>query len=134
MISSYAYTLCRRAVVVTMDLSTFKLHLFHTDHWLSDAKNVCQLWLTAPAWTDGANMQAAPQAPARRRMSSWSVAAVIQYLEKEDAAGVAVIMKNNSVNGADLLEMTTATCTEALRCTPFAACKLMQLRDKYLNQ
>ena len=36
---SYLYTLAPRAVIVTMDLSARNLHMFQTDHWLSDSAN-----------------------------------------------------------------------------------------------
>ena len=49
MMYSYPFTLCRRAVIVTMDLSAKNLDLLETDHWLSDRKNVKVLNLTAPA-------------------------------------------------------------------------------------
>ena len=35
-------------VVATFDLSASNLHLFKTDHWLSDPRNVIQLHLTSP--------------------------------------------------------------------------------------
>ena len=53
MMYSYTYTLCRRGVVATFDLSASNLHLFKTDHWLSDPRNVIQLHLTSPAWETG---------------------------------------------------------------------------------
>ena len=37
MMYAYPYTLCRRAVVATFDLSAANLKLLHTDHWLSDS-------------------------------------------------------------------------------------------------
>ena len=48
MMYSYAYTLCRRAAVVTMDLSAKNVHLLDTDHWLSNPKNIITLRLTEP--------------------------------------------------------------------------------------
>ena len=47
---SYPFTLARRAVVVTMDLSAANLDLLESDHWLRDPQNVTVLRLTAPAW------------------------------------------------------------------------------------
>ena len=58
MMYAYAFTLCRRAVVVTLDLSARNLHMFTTDHWLSDPQNVLVLRLTAPAW-----VTASPETP-----------------------------------------------------------------------
>ena len=45
MMYAYPYTLCRRAVVATFDLSASNLELLQTDHWLSDSRNVMQLRL-----------------------------------------------------------------------------------------
>ena len=50
---AYPFTLSRRAVVVTMDLSADNLGLLETDHWLSDPKNVMVVKLTERAWMDG---------------------------------------------------------------------------------
>ena len=134
MIYSYVYTLARRAVVVTMDLSASNLHMLQTDHWLSSQENVLQLWLGWPAWMQAAATRTQPLLTARQRMFDWTVAALAAYLEQEDAEGVARIVRSNSVNGADVLEFTEATCAESLRCTPFVARKLLLLRDKYLAQ
>ena len=43
---SYKYTLAKRAVIATFDLSAANLQAMLTDHWLSDAQNVIQLRLT----------------------------------------------------------------------------------------
>ena len=48
---AYPYTLCRRGVVATFDLSAKNLDAFQTDHWLADCRNVIVLNLTAEAWT-----------------------------------------------------------------------------------
>ena len=40
MIYAYPFTLRRRAVVATFDLSAANLRMLRTDHWLSDARNV----------------------------------------------------------------------------------------------
>ena len=52
MIYAYPFTLARRAVVATMDLSAANLLAFDEDHWLSDRRNVSQLWLDAEAWVE----------------------------------------------------------------------------------
>ena len=49
---SYPFTLARRAVVVTMDLSAANLDLLESDHWLRDPQNITVLRLTAPAWVE----------------------------------------------------------------------------------
>ena len=50
MMYAYPFTLCHRAVVVTMDLSASNLECFNTHHWLSDERNVMALHLVAQAW------------------------------------------------------------------------------------
>ena len=69
---------------------------------------------------------------AQQRMSSWKVNTLASYLEQEDAEGLAALVRKNSVNGSDLLELAESSCIDGLRCTPFAARKLMLLRDKFL--
>ena len=46
MCHSYKYTLARRAVIATFDLSAANLDALRTDHWLSDSQNVIQLRLS----------------------------------------------------------------------------------------
>ena len=46
MIYSYKYTLARRAVVATFDLSAKNLTALKVDHWLQNPLNVLQLHLT----------------------------------------------------------------------------------------
>ena len=50
MMYAYHFTLCRRAVVATLDNAAANLNLFHTHHWLSCPDNVMLLQLTEPAW------------------------------------------------------------------------------------
>ena len=50
MMYAYPFTLCHRAVVVTMDLSASNLQYFTEHHWLSDKRNVIALRLEAQAW------------------------------------------------------------------------------------
>ena len=50
MMYAYPFTLCRRAVVVTMDLSAANLSVFDDHHWLSDKRNVIVLKLTDAAY------------------------------------------------------------------------------------
>ena len=45
MIYSYKYTLARRAVVATLDLSAKNLGALKADHWLHNPLNVVQLHL-----------------------------------------------------------------------------------------
>ena len=46
MMYSYKYTLAKRAVIATFDLSAANLDALQTDHWLSNPLNVIQLHLT----------------------------------------------------------------------------------------
>ena len=134
MMYSYPFTLCRRAVIVTMDLSAKNLDLLETDHWLSDPKNVQVLKLTAPAWVDG-RPDAAPAAPMGRRdaMASWAVADLVLFLEKHDLAGPANVLYQNGVNGRDLLDMSPDSMQHDLRLSAFAARKVLVARDTYLQ-
>ena len=50
MMYAYPFTLCHRAVVVTMDLSAANLQYFSNHHWLSDKRNVIALRLSTRAW------------------------------------------------------------------------------------
>ena len=52
MMYSYPFTLCRRAVVATMDLSASNLQYFSEHHWLSDKRNVIVLRLMEQAWQE----------------------------------------------------------------------------------
>ena len=49
---SYAYTICKRAVVATFDLSAKNLDAFSSDHWLNNEKNVIVLRLTENAFVE----------------------------------------------------------------------------------
>ena len=95
MMYSYSYTLSRRAVVVTMDLSALNLHMLKTDHWLSSEANVWQLWLDRPAWIHADNIPVPPAMTAQQRMSSWKVNTLASYLEQEDAEGLAALAKSS---------------------------------------
>ena len=50
MMYAYPFSLCRRAVVVTLDLAAANLAFFRTHHWLSSPENVIVLTLGGPAW------------------------------------------------------------------------------------
>ena len=130
MVYSYPFTLCRRAAVVTMDLSARNLELFVTDHWLSNPKNCLVLRLTAPAWVGAAQR---PPVSARTRMSSWSCQELQDYLHAHDMAGLADQLYAQSVNGADFLDLTEVEFVEELRISPFAAKKLIIARNHFVN-
>ena len=130
---SYPFTLARRAVVVTMDLSAANLELFATDHWLSDPKNIVLVRLMEPAWVTGE--AAAPTAPANTRdlLSKCTVVEFGNVLRGKDLAGPAAILGANGVNGADMVTMTETLLEQELRLTPFAARKVIQARDAFLS-
>ena len=129
---AYPYTLCRRAVVVTFDLSATNLALLKTDHWLSDERNVVQLWLKEPAWR-GAHSAVPTTVCPRDEISSWSVAALADFLCQNDMHGPATSLRTAGVNGADLLAFQSAAeMASDLRLPTFTARKLLQLRDNYI--
>ncbi len=129
---SSLYTLCRRAVVVTFDLSASDLHMFDTDHWLRDAKNVIQLKLTAPAWDVPGAVLAAPPPP-RAVMSAWSVNSVVSFANARDLAGPAAALFASGVNGSDLLEVTEDVLVKEVRVTPFGARRVLAARGAFLG-
>ena len=130
---AYPLTLCRRAVVVTMDLSAANTDLLYTDHWLSDPSNVMLVRLTEPAWETGAAVQQAVPLTKRETMTQWTVGDVVSFLTRKDLAGPASVMHANGVNGADLLGITTSTLEQDLRMSSFAARKVVSARDSYLQ-
>ena len=132
MMYSYPYTLCRRAVIATLDLSAANLKLFRTDHWLSNPENVIVLRLTQPAWGHGSDGQA-PQRTAAETMARWTVADVVHFLEEADLDGPAEFCRQSGVAGADLLQLTAAELIAEVRLSPFAARKVSSVRDAYLN-
>ena len=123
---SYPFSLCKRAVVATLDSSAANLHMLTTDHWLSNPANVLQLWLTSPAWAapgeDNAGAQEAGGV-------TWGVDAVASFLEAADLSGPAHVCRQNGVNGADLASFTLDTLQQELKLSPFAAKKIIKARD-----
>ena len=99
MMYAYNYTLCRRAVVATLDLSASNLHMLTTDHWLKERKNVIVLRLSEPAWI-GATP--APAVQPAEQMKAWCVAEVADFLRSADLEGPAAVCHANGVNGSDL--------------------------------
>ena len=131
MVYAYTYTLCRRAVVATFDLSAQNLHLFKRDHWLADPRNVIQLHLASPAWDTGAGTGGTPVSPTEQ-MRSWTVAETVRFLEGRDLVGPAEQARRSGMSGADLLELSQQQlCTEVLL-TPLAARKVVAARDEFL--
>ena len=131
MVYSYTYTLCRRAVVATFDLSARNLHLFKFDHWLSDSRNVIQLDLTSPAWETGASASTQPRSR-EDQMRSWTVAETGRFLKEHDLAGPAEQAWRSGVNGADLLQLSPEDLCSEVRLTPFAARKVAAAKNAFL--
>ena len=131
MIYSYPFTLCRRAVVVTMDLAAKNLELFNTDHWLGNSKNCIVLKLSAAAWNDGS--PPAPEPRPRDKMATWTCQNLHDDLEAHDMTGLAAQLHNQSVDGSDFLSLSEEALTHELRLTPFAAKKLLKAREVFLN-
>ena len=132
---SYPFTLCRQAVVATFDLSAVGLEAFKNDHWLSDDRNVIQLWLDAPAWhatADGARPSPERAATPRAQMTKWGVTETAAFLERCDLHGPAQVCRQNGVAGADLLQFSVTALAQDLRLTPFAARKIVSARDTFL--
>ena len=132
MVFSYPFTLCRRAVVVTMDLAARNLELFTTDHWLSNPQNCRVLRLTAPVWGNQAG-PAQDVTPAEQ-MASWTCQELRDYLTAHDMAGLATHLHKQSVNGSDFLSLTQVQLVEELHCSPFAARKLVAARTTFLER
>ena len=129
MMYSYAFTLCRRAVVATLDLSAQNIHLLSTDHWLSDPRNVIVLNLSEPAW-EGADASAIPSP---LPMAAWCVSEVARWLEGSDMSGPASILRSQGVNGEDLVSFETAVqFSHDVGLSMFAARKILRLRDQHL--
>ena len=130
MMYAYPYTLARRAVVVTMDLTAKNLHLVRSNHWLKDPRNVALVWLTGPAWVTPASSAAAA---AGASTETRSVAEVAAFYEGHDAAGLADTLRRNAVSGADLLAFQGAhEVARELNMSAFVARKLLSLRDSHV--
>lgn len=136
MMYAYPYTLCRRAVVATFDLSASNLELLQTDHWLSDSRNVMQLHLDGPAWESEAAETPAPQdlPLPREQMASWGVDQLAEFFTSKDLRGPAEALRVSGVAGADLLAWSTASELQAdLKLTPFTARKVLATRNAFLK-
>ena len=132
MVYAYTYTLCRRGVVATFDLSARNLQLFKFDHWLKDPRNVIQLRLTSPAWSTGATAETQESGP-EERMRAWTVAETARFLDENDLAGPADIARASGVNGSDLLQLSLDDLIKEVRMTPFAAKKVVAARAAFLS-
>ena len=133
MMYSYPFTFCRRAVVATFDLAASNLAMFREHHWLSDARNVQQLWLTGPAWQGEPTLPSAPELEDKRAtMRAWSVSRLAQFLEEHDLHGPAKHLRTNGVRGVDLLNMSVNSLVSEVGFTRFAASRTISARDAFL--
>ena len=67
-------------------------------------------------------------------MQAWTVDELGLFFSQQDAEGVAEMLRSNSVNGADLLELQTLQeIEEGLRTIPFVAKKILRLKDSFLR-
>lgn len=137
MVYSYGFSLFKRAVVATFDLSAQNLALFEEDHWLSNEQNVIVLRLDAPAWIGGlpstSSALAAPVPLSREdRMRQWSVLDVVKFCTEQDMLAAASMVKQNDVSGADFFKLSEEDCMD-MRATPFLAKKILRARDAYLT-
>ena len=131
---SYPYTLARRAIVVTLDLTALRLDWLRTNHWLRNPSNVCLLRLTEAAWERVQPPVAAAPASPSDEMRAWTVTEVCFFYGQQDAAGLTTVLEQNAVNGADLLSFTSPADLCADLCmTPLAARKALRLRDAFLR-
>jgi len=134
---AYSFTLARRAVVVTMDLSASNLHLLRTDHWLSDRRNLIVLRLDGATWmSPGALVQntiVQPPQPTRAdEMQGWRVQDVVGFMEEADLHGPASVLFANGVDGRDLVNLDAHVLTTDFRMSSFAARKILKARDNFL--
>ena len=129
---AYNFTLTRRAVVATMDLSADNLHLLHSDHWLSDPRNVLQLHLREAAYVQPDPAQAAVSRA--EQMKAWSVKNVVSFLKSVDLEGPAAAFFDNGVAGADFIHMSAGTMRTDLRLSGFAVGKVVAARESFLQQ
>ena len=69
------------------------------------------------------------------RMVEFTVQEVASFFEARDASALARVLEQNGVNGADLVMFTLANdLVQDLHLTPFAARKVLSLRDAFLAQ
>ena len=102
-------------------------------HWLSDERNVQQLWLTGPAWQVEATPSALPELEDKRAvMNAWSVGQLAHFLAEHDLHGPAKHLRTNGVRGADFLNMGVQTSVSDVGLSRFAASRAISARDAFL--
>ena len=134
MMYSYPFTLCKRGVVITMDLSAKNLTMFRTDHWLSNPENCFVLRLAGPAWCVSTNATPPlPQPSAQERVAGYTTSELRTALTEQDMCGPAEDLFKQGVDGADFLSFTPETIVNELRLSPFVAKKLCKVRAALLQ-
>ena len=76
-----------------------------------------------------ARLQLTPAA----RMQAWTVSELVAFLLSQDLEGPAKFLQTQGFNGSDFLAATGESLVAELRCTPFAARKLLRARDLFLE-
>ena len=66
-------------------------------------------------------------------MSAWTVAELKSFLTAHGLEVPATYLQTQGVNGSDFFSLTCESLVQELRYTPFAAKKLMSVRDTYLK-
>ena len=130
---AYPFTLARRAVVATMDLSAANLDLLRTDHWLSDARNVRVLRLIQPAWQGGSLVGGGMLLSRREKIATWTAVEVKEALRAKDLEGPSNVLFHNGVRGQDFLELTCDVMQSDLRMSKLASTNVMRARAACLS-
>jgi len=127
-------SMCRRAVVATFGLAASNLPPFKEHHWLSDARNAHQLWLTGPAWQGEPTASVAVESQGERAtMNAWSVAQLSDFLEQHNLHGPAKHSRTNGVRGTDTLGMDINTLVSDVGLSRLAASRVSSARGAFLS-
>ena len=111
-------------------LSAKNLEPLDTDHWLSNAKNICVLRLDSPVRADPS--PGVPPAPATVTLGdprTWGAPRLAAWLRDRGVLGPAGTFCQNGVSGADFADMTLADLIDGLRVLSWTAKKLLRLRE-----
>ena len=125
---AYPFTLARRGVVVTMDLSAANIHLLDCEHWLSNISNVRVLRLLAKPRGHRAVHAEAPD----QLMHRWTTEDVVRFLAASDLGGPVRTMVANGVRGRDLMSLPHEELIDDLKLLRFVAGRVLQARDAFL--
>ena len=129
---AYPFTLARRAVVATMDLSALNMDALRTDHWLCNPLNVKVLRLDGPAWQGAPSIGVSSPASGRDAMFAWTAGQVFEFFKSSDLEGPARVLFSNGVRGKDLLAVSFDDLQSDLRLSKLASRNIVAVRDEYL--